>query len=238
MRRKSTIFSFFVCIMIMLVQNARAQHFAFFEAESQQPFFIKYNGNVISSTPGGFLMISSIMESAIDIVVGFPGAGTVQTVYRIEGLDRDRGFYLRKAERGEWILMDRNDMSVIRGSLWEPEPSPKAAPSAAPTATPPSPKPTAPVAPPSPKPSPSVPTNPTAKQIKSQPSATASPVTPAPPTTSIRSLLPLISYLNIYEDESYLARIYIERPGKGKTDTIIVEIDKRVKYPVRNPANK
>lgn len=234
MRRRSTVLFYCACMMIMLMNSARAQHFAFFEAESQQPFFIKYNGNVISSTPGGFLMISSIMESAIDVVVGFPGAGSVQTGYRIEGLNRDRGFYLRKAERGEWILMDRNDMTVIQGSLWEPAPSPKAAPSA----TPPSPKPTASVTPPSSKSSPSVPSSQSAKQTKPQPSASASPANPAPPTTSIRSLLPLISYLNIYEDETYLARIYFERPGKGKTDTIIVEIDKRVKYPIRNPANK
>ena len=243
-----------ISFVMMCVFTTRAQHFAFIESESQQPFFVKYNGGVISSTPSGFLMLSGILESSIEIVIGFPGAGAQQTQYRVAGLNRDRGFYLRKAERGEWVLMDRNDMSVIRGAVWE-QTAPVAVAATATTVTAaaaspqlvPAPKPSSP--PPatqattSSKPVSKPPANQVPPDTKPKPKITV-PVQASPPaapvqqSTAIRSLLPLVSYLSLYEDDTYLARIYIERPGKGKNDTIIVEIDKRAKHPIRNRTNK
>jgi len=216
-----------IYFVMMCVFTTRAQHFAFFESESQQPFFVKYNGGVISSTPSGFLMLSGILESSIEIVIGFPGAGAQQTQYRVAGLNRDRGFYLRKAERGEWVLMDRNDMSVIRGAVWE-QTAPVAVAATATTSSKPVSKPPANQVPPDTKPKPKI----------TVPVQASPPAAPVQQSTAIRSLLPLVSYLSLYEDDTYLARIYIERPGKGKNDTIIVEIDKRAKHPIRNRTNK
>jgi hypothetical protein len=229
-------------LAVLFLNAARSQHFAFFEAESQQPFFIKYNGGIVSSTPSGFLMLSGIMESAIEIVIGFPGAGSPQTQYTVVGLDRDRGFYLKKMERGEWVLMDRNDMSLLRGISVETSTvsKPVSAPASAavkqenvPSSKTEAKKEQSAVQ--------SKTTQPNSASVKSVPKTNANneskAVPPSPQSSLIRELLPLISYLNVAEDNSYLSRIYIERPRKGKADTVIVEIDKRAAHPIRNRPN-
>ena len=213
-----------ISFVMMCVFPTRAQHFAFIESESQQPFFVKYNGGVMSSTPSGFLMLSGIMESAIEIVIGFPGAGTPQTQFSITGLDRDRGFYLKKGESGGWILMDRNDMSMLRGSKVEPPVNSQSQPITSPANAN--------------KPKDVVAVKDVSRnEQKAVTKKTSPPSAPPSVSPSIRSLLPLISYLNLVENDSYLSRMYIERPNRGKTDTVIIEIDKRAMHPKRNRPN-
>jgi hypothetical protein len=86
-----------------------AQHFVFIEAEGQQPFYLKKNGETYSSTGTGFIILSKLNTKDIEFVIGFPNNIFPEVAFKVKELTKDRGFYLKQAEGKVWVLVDRSN---------------------------------------------------------------------------------------------------------------------------------
>ena len=106
----------------MAFQGLNAQHYIFIEADGQQPFYLKQGNTMLSSSAAGFLIIPKITASEMEFSIGFPKNIYPEVSFYINGIDRDRGFQLKMMEGQDWSLFDRTSLEVIKGGV------PKAAP--------------------------------------------------------------------------------------------------------------
>ncbi|HEU4554315.1 MAG TPA: DUF4476 domain-containing protein, partial [Chitinophaga sp.] len=48
------------------------QYFVYIQNEKPQPFYVKYNGKVLSSSERGYIILSELPAGTMPITVGFP----------------------------------------------------------------------------------------------------------------------------------------------------------------------
>lgn len=116
---KSILFLFIFQLGVISVLNA--QHYLFIEAEGQQPFYIKRGSEAYSSTASGFIILSKLTVKEIDFIIGFPNKRYPEISFKVNGLDRDRGFLLKQVEGKSWMLIDRAGAGMIAGGAVTPQ---------------------------------------------------------------------------------------------------------------------
>lgn len=94
-----------------------AQHYIFIEAEGQQPFYLKKSGETYSSTATGFIILSKLNAKDIEFIIGFPNNLFPEVAFKVNGLVKDRGFYLKQTEGKGWVLLDRSNSELISGGM-------------------------------------------------------------------------------------------------------------------------
>lgn len=99
------------------ISNLFAQHYVFIEAEGQQPFYLKKNGETYSSTGTGFVILSKLNTKDIEFIIGFPNNLFPEVAFKVNGLVKDRGFFLKQTDGKGWVLVDRSNAELISGGL-------------------------------------------------------------------------------------------------------------------------
>jgi len=112
---------FFLVAIILLgvFSSSRAQHYFFIEADNQQAFYIKKSDSIYSSSANGFLIIPRNIEKTFSITVGFPMNKYPELHFKLEDMDRDKGFQLKNFQEKGWGLFDRASLLVIMQSAAE-----------------------------------------------------------------------------------------------------------------------
>ncbi len=93
--------------------STNAQHYFFIESDSQQAFYIKKSDTLYSSSANGFLIIPKNTEKTFSITVGFPRNKYPEAVFKLEEMDKDRGFQLKNFQEKGWGLFDRSSFQII-----------------------------------------------------------------------------------------------------------------------------
>jgi hypothetical protein len=101
----------FVAILSPLISTG--QHYIFIEADGQQPFYVKRADTLYSSSATGFLIIPKVPKGDFTILVGFPKAVYPEVTFDIKEISQDRGFHLKSFDGKGWGLFDRTSMEVI-----------------------------------------------------------------------------------------------------------------------------
>ncbi len=87
-------------------------YFVYIQAEPEQPFFVKLDGKIHSSTGSGYLILSKLIDSSYDIAIGFPQNKWADQEFTIEINKKDHGFLLKQfAEKG-WGLFNLQTLAV------------------------------------------------------------------------------------------------------------------------------
>ncbi len=112
---------FLIIFQLGIISLLNAQHYLFIEADGQQPFYIKRGSEAYSSTASGFLILSKLTAKEIDFIIGFPNKLYPEVSFKVNGLDRDRGFLLKQDEGKGWVLIDRAGSGMIAGGAVTPQ---------------------------------------------------------------------------------------------------------------------
>jgi len=101
-------------VLTVLAGWARAQrvYFLYLQTENGGPFYVRMSDKVHSSTAAGYLILSNLRDSTYLLHVGFPGQ-TAETSFRVPVNRADRGFLLKKVERG-WTLFDLQELTLLK----------------------------------------------------------------------------------------------------------------------------
>src|SRR5882757_6295280 len=64
----------FASLLICLSVSAHAQqnHFKYIQADNRQPFYIKLDKKILSSSASGYLIIPKLQEGNYTLTIGFP----------------------------------------------------------------------------------------------------------------------------------------------------------------------
>jgi hypothetical protein len=104
----------FILIYLLLSIPASAQkvYFMYLQSENQVPFYVKMGDKIRSSSGSGYLILSSLVDSAYNFAVGFP-AVTGESRFTVALGGKDRGFLIRQSDNG-WNLVDLQTSQQIK----------------------------------------------------------------------------------------------------------------------------
>ncbi|MEC5147181.1 DUF4476 domain-containing protein [Chitinophaga sp. 212800010-3] len=100
-RKIRTAISVLACMFLFSRGMAQGQrHYVYIQSEKGQPFYVKYNGKVLSSTERGYIIIPQLETGTAPITVGFPKNASPEAQFSVRIAKNDQGFLLKKAGDG------------------------------------------------------------------------------------------------------------------------------------------
>lgn len=104
----------FLIVLAVFFMTASAQkvYFMYLQAEPAQPFFLKLNGKVHSSSASGYLILSRLVDTTYTITIGFIKPGIREQVFTVRTEQKDHGFLLKDFGEKGWGLFDLQRLTV------------------------------------------------------------------------------------------------------------------------------
>jgi hypothetical protein len=91
---------------------AQSTNFVYLQTEPAQPFQVKLNGNVFSSSQSGYLILSKLTDTAYTIEVSFPSNKWPVQLFKLIVQQMDRGYLLKDFGDKGWGLMDWRSLAI------------------------------------------------------------------------------------------------------------------------------
>lgn len=85
---------------------AQVNHFIYLQTDNRQPFYIKYNNRIYSSSASGYLIVSKLKEGPVDFAVGFPKSDLPEQKFQCMIEKADKGFLIKNFDDKGWALYD------------------------------------------------------------------------------------------------------------------------------------
>lgn len=110
--------SIVIVVLALFSIQAKSQlnHFIYLQTDNQQPFYIKYNSRIISSSATGYLILSKLKDGVIDFAVGFPKSDQQEQQFRYTIDKADKGFLLKNFSDKGWGLYDLQTSAIVYAS--------------------------------------------------------------------------------------------------------------------------
>ncbi len=90
---------------------AQQQHFIYLQSENKQPFYIKIDNKVFSSTSSGYAIVSKLSKGQTQMQVGFPKNEFPPQTLNIDVAD-NAGYILKNFVEDGWGIMNLQTMQV------------------------------------------------------------------------------------------------------------------------------
>ena len=105
----------FVVALILLSFHGFSQqnHFIYIQADNRQPFYIKMDKKIISSSTAGYLIIPKVRDSVVELVFGFPRNQWPEQRILCRGNNADAGFLLKNFGEKGWGLINFQSMELV-----------------------------------------------------------------------------------------------------------------------------
>ncbi len=101
---------------ISLFVTAQQIHFVYLQTENGQPFYVKLDNKVTSSSSAGYLILPKLAERDYNISVGFPKKEFPEESFQIS-VDKDnRGFLLKNFGEKGWGLFNLQSFAIVMGN--------------------------------------------------------------------------------------------------------------------------
>jgi len=93
--------------------HAQQYHFIYLQTDSKQPFYVRVNEKLYSSSAAGYLVIPKLKEGTHGLSIGFPkNEWPAQNLdVKIDG--KDLGFILKYFDNNKWGLFNFQSMEVV-----------------------------------------------------------------------------------------------------------------------------
>jgi len=95
--------------------KAQPNYYIYIESEENQPFYVKYQNQVFSSSETGYLIMSNVSTGAYDLIIGFPKNEWPTEKFTMQISGKDRGWMIKKNQSFFFELMD-----LVTGEILKP----------------------------------------------------------------------------------------------------------------------
>lgn len=92
---------------------AQRTNFVYLQTDPQQPFFIKLNEKVISSTAAGYLILPGLTTGTYAVTIGFAGGKIKEQHFNLQVQGSDKGYLIKQLSGGELSLFDLQTTALI-----------------------------------------------------------------------------------------------------------------------------
>ena len=104
-----------LCLLFSLTlwgASSQKVYFIYLQAEQEQPFYIKMNEKLYSSTGSGYLILSRLRDSSYSFNVGFPQYKWPEQNFTVPVKSKDHGYLLKYFGEKGWGLFDLQALTV------------------------------------------------------------------------------------------------------------------------------
>ena len=98
--------------MTSLIASSQKVYFVYLQSEADQPFFVKMNEKINSSTGSGYLILSKLHDSSYNFSIGFPQNKWPEQNFSISVDKRDHGYLLKNFGEKGWGLFDLQTLAI------------------------------------------------------------------------------------------------------------------------------
>jgi hypothetical protein len=97
-----------------IAATAQQNHFLYLQTETGQPFYVKLNNKLISSSSAGYMIIPALADGDYNLVVGFPKDQFPEETFDIS-MENNKGFLIKNFGEKGWGLFNMQSLAVIHG---------------------------------------------------------------------------------------------------------------------------
>ncbi|MDN3658784.1 DUF4476 domain-containing protein [Ferruginibacter paludis] len=109
-------FLFIICLVISFKVQAQQNHFIYIQADAKQPFYVKLDKKIYSSSASGYLILSKLKAGGYDLVIGFPQNEWPEQSIQCKVDDNDQGYLLKNFGDKGWGFFDLQSLNVWMAS--------------------------------------------------------------------------------------------------------------------------
>jgi len=109
---------FVILIMFVLALSVKAQqiHYVYLQTENGQPFYVRLNNKVLSSSPAGYIILPQLKEGDYHLIVGFPKNEFPEEDFQIAIQKKNEGFLLKNFGEKGWGLFNMQSLALLPGT--------------------------------------------------------------------------------------------------------------------------
>src|SRR5882757_1153709 len=109
----------FASLLICLSVSAHAQqnHFIYIQADNRQPFYVKLDKKLLSSSASGYLIIPKLTDSSYDLSIGFPKNEWPEQKVTCNINRADVGYLLKNFGEKGWGLFNFQTMDLLMAEI-------------------------------------------------------------------------------------------------------------------------
>jgi hypothetical protein len=96
---------------------AQQNHFIYIQSDNKQPFYVKLNNKVYSSSYSGYLILPKLTEDDLGFVVGFPKNEFPEQPFFVNLGKNDAGYNLKNFGEKGWGLFNLQSLATIYTSV-------------------------------------------------------------------------------------------------------------------------
>ncbi len=111
-----TIVHLLTMLLLSSVSQAQQYYFVYMQTDNRQPFYIKLNDKVISSSASGYVVIPKLTTGNYTVTVGFPKDQWPQQTMLLGITNADAGYLLKNFGEKGWGLYNLQTMAVVMNS--------------------------------------------------------------------------------------------------------------------------
>ena len=104
---------FFLCLISFLGSQAQQNHFIYIQTENKQPFYIKLEKQLLSSTASGYILLPKLKEGVYNLWIGFPKSEWPEQNMVCTVSGRDLGFLLKNFGDKGWGLFNMQTLDIV-----------------------------------------------------------------------------------------------------------------------------
>lgn len=98
-----------------LLIKAQQVHFIYLQTENGQPFYVKMDKQVVSSSAAGYLIIPKLTDGNYKLSVGFPKKEFPEEDFQIVVDKKNEGFLLKNFGEKGWGLFNMQSFGIVMG---------------------------------------------------------------------------------------------------------------------------
>ena len=111
-----TLLQLVMMLLLNMASHAQQYYFAYVQTDNKQPFYIKVNNKLLSSSASGYVVIPKLSPGTYSLNIGFPKDQWPQQIIALNMGNADAGFLLKNfAEKG-WGLYNLQTMQIVMNS--------------------------------------------------------------------------------------------------------------------------
>lgn len=104
----------FILAVCSLAASAQKLYFVYLQTESDQPFYIKMNEKVYSSSASGYLILPKLRDTTYQLTLGFAQNKWPEQQYTITIARKDHGFLVKHFGEKGWGLFNLQTLEIIQ----------------------------------------------------------------------------------------------------------------------------
>ena len=103
----------FLFLTMVLTSQAQQNHFIYIQTENRQPFYVKLDNNLLSSSASGYIVIPKLKEGAYNLGIGFPKSEWPEQSLVCTVGNKDLGFLLKNFGDKGWGLFNLQTLDIV-----------------------------------------------------------------------------------------------------------------------------